>query len=151
MRMSKDFLELWGQTLLEMAKFVKGPQAFYDLFQNGFAKKEEKPDTINEQFINLSQKMFGKEGIETFNAIMKEFYENVGVVPRSQYNELHEKYIELKEKVHELERKIGELRKGIAGGMGTPSDLMVEWTGMLKRYSEINQQFFKEFSKFFEK
>jgi len=32
-----------------------------------------------------------------------------------------------------------------------PSDLMDQWTETIKKYAEINQQFFKEFSKFFKK
>ena len=104
--MNQNLLELWGQTLLGMAKITQGPQGFFDLFQNGFAKKEHKPDSMQEEFIELCRKTFGKEGIEKFNEIMKEFYENAGVVPLTQYNELHEKYVDLKDKVRELEKKI---------------------------------------------
>lgn len=147
--MNKDLLELWGQTLLEMAKIAKGPQGFFDLFQNGFAKKGEKPDYMHEQFVDLCRKTFGKEGIEAFNAVMKEFYENAGVVPRVQYNELHERYMELKGRVQELEERIGELKKRLERVRGTPSDLMEQWSDTVKKYTDINRQFFEEFSKFF--
>ena len=147
--MNKDLLELWGQTLLEMAKIAKGPKSFFDLFQNGFAKQEPKPDSGQEQFVRLCQKMFGKEGIEAFNAVLKEFYENVGVVPRTQYNELHEKYVELKKKFQELESKIEELKKKFEGGKEISTDLINQWTETVKKYAEINKKFFEEFSKFF--
>lgn len=147
--MNKDLLELWGQTLLEMAKIAKGPQGFFDLFQNGFAKKREKPDSTHEQFVDLCRKTFGKEGIEAFNAVMKEFYENAGVVPRAQYNELHERYTELKGRVQELEERIEELKKRLERVRGTPSDLMEQWSETVKNYTDINRQFFEEFSKFF--
>jgi uncharacterized coiled-coil DUF342 family protein len=146
---NKNLLELWGQTLLEMARISKGPQGFFELFQNGFAAKEQKPDSMHEQFMELCQKMFGKEGIEKFNAVMKEFYENAGVVPRTQYNELHEKYLELKDRIRELEEKIDRLKKRLKGGIETPSDLMDQWTEMVNQYADINRQFFEEFSKFF--
>jgi len=146
---NKELLELWGQTLLEMARMAKGTQAFFNLFQNGFAKPEPKPDSIHEQFINLCQKMFGKEGIEAFNSVFKEFYENIGVVPRTRYNELHDRYEKLKEKVWELEEKIEELKKNLAGKRDTPSDLIVQWIEAVRKYGEINRQFFEEFSKFF--
>jgi len=146
---NRDLLELWGQTLLEMAKMAKGSQGFFDLFQNGFLKGEQKSDPTHDAFFELFQKMFGKEGIETFNAIMKEFYENAGVVPRTQYNELHEKYRALKEKVQELEGKIQRLKKRLQGEMEAPSDLMDQWTETTEKYAEINRQFFEEFSKFF--
>ena len=147
--MNQDLLELWGQTLLEMTKIAKGPKSFFDLFQNGFAKQEPKPDSMQEQFVKLCQKTFGNEGIEGFNAVWKEFYENVGVVPRTQYNELREKYEELKTKVKELEEKIEKLKKGFESRTGLSYDLIEQWTETAKKYTEINQQFFREFSKFF--
>lgn len=147
--MNQDLLELWGQTLLGMAKISKGPQGFFDLFQNGFAKKEHKPDSMQEEFIELCRKTFGKDGIEKFNEIMKEFYENAGVVPLAQYNELREKYVDLKEKVRKLEEKIEKLKKKLESGIETPSGLMNQWTETAKEYAEINKQFFEEFSKFF--
>jgi len=55
---------------------------------------------------------------------MKEFYESVGIVPRTQYNELHEKYVELKNKVQELEEKIEKLKGGVEDGVEAPQDLM---------------------------
>lgn len=149
---NKDILELWGQTLLEMAKLAKNSQTFFNFFQNGFAKKqpEPHPHSIYEQFTDLCYRTFGKTGTETFNTIMKEFYENVGVVPRTQYNELHEKYIRLKDKVEELEEQIRKLKGRLEGGGETTSDLMEQWTKTVEKYAEINRQFFKEFSKFFE-
>ncbi len=147
--MNKDLLELWGQTLVEMAKIAQGPKSFFNFFQNGFAKKVKEPDFMQEQFLNLCRRMFGKEGIEGFNAVLKEFYENIGVVPRAQYNELREKYEELKTKVKELEEKIEKLKKGFESRTGLSYDLIEQWTETAKKYTEINQQFFREFSKFF--
>ena len=148
--MDKNLLELWGETLLGMAKMAQGSQSFFELFQNGFAKKEREPGALNQEFVELCKKVFGKEGIETFNAVMKEFYENAGVVPRTQYNELRERYFELKEKVRDLEEEIEHLRNQLEGHVTMPDDLMDQWNKTAKRYAEINQQFFKEFSKFFD-
>jgi chromosome segregation ATPase len=145
----KNLLELWGQTLLGMAKIAEGPQGFFDLFQDGFAKREQKQDSMHKQFMELCQNMFGKEGIERFNEIMKEFYENAGVVPRTKYNELYKQYVDLKEKVRELEEKIERLKKRFEAGGDTSGDVMAQWTEMVKKYAEVNQRFFEEFSKFF--
>jgi len=145
----KELLELWGQTLLEIAKLAENSQTLFALFQNGFAKKEPEPSSLYEQFIILCHQTFGEKGIETFNAIMKEFYENVGVVPRTQYNELHEKYIGLKSKVEELEEQIKKSKRRLEDGGEATSDLMEQWTKTVEKYAEINRQFFKEFSKFF--
>ena len=147
--MDKNLLELWGHTLLGMAKISEGTQNFYNLFDNGFAKKAQNLSASQEEFVELCQRAFGAEGIETFNSIMKEFYENVGVVPRAEYHALQAKYVDLKKKVQDLEEKIKGLKQQLKTGTSTPSDLMEQWTETAEKYAEINQQFFEEFSKFF--
>ena len=147
--MSKDALELWGETFLEMARLTKGSRAFFELFQNGFVKKEPEPQPAYQQFMDLCQRMFGKEGIDTFNTTMKQFYENVGVVPRTQYNELREKYLQLEARAEELEDEVEGLKIGLEGGTRPPSDLMAQWTRTMKTYTETNRQFLKELGKFF--
>jgi hypothetical protein len=146
---NKELLEIWGHTLLQMAKLSKGSEGFFDLFQNGYAKKTGGTDSTYQQLVEICQRAFGKEGVETFNAILKEFYENVGVVPRAQYNALQDKYVVLKEKVKELEEKIEKLKGRIQSGLGTSDDLMEQWTETTQQYAEINRKFFEEFSKFF--
>lgn len=147
--MDKDLLELWGKALLEMAKICQSSKTFFNLFQNGFAREEEKLDPLQERFSELCRKWFGKEGIEAFNSVMGEFYENVGVVPRTQYNELREKYQELKVKVKDLEEKIEGWKERLERKSGLPSDLLGEWEKAMKQYARVNQEFFKEFGKFF--
>jgi len=147
--MRKDLLELWGGIMLEMAQRAKESPGFYGLFQDGFAKKTDDADALYDQFIAICRKTFGRDGIEAFNAVLKEFYENVGVVPRAQYNELEKKYQELMQKVEAMEDKIDALKKRIQTEANLPSDLMSQWTEAAKTYSEIHQQFFREFSKFF--
>jgi chromosome segregation ATPase len=146
---SKDPLELWGEALLEMARLTKTSRAFFELFEDGFVKKGPEPQPAYQQFMDLSQRMFGKEGVEAFNTIMKQFYENVGVVPRTQYNELRDKYLQLKAKAEKLENEAEELKETLEGGKQPPDDLMAQWTRTMETYTEINQQFFKELGKFF--
>jgi hypothetical protein len=146
---SKDPLELWGEALLEMARLTKSSRAFFELFENGFVKKEPESQPAYQQFVDLSQRMFGKEGIEAFNTIMKQFYENVGVVPRTQYNDLREKYLQLKAKAEELEDEVEGLKERLEDGTQPSYDLMARWTRKMETYTEINQQFFKELGKFF--
>jgi polyhydroxyalkanoate synthesis regulator phasin len=140
---------MWGRIMLDTARFTKETEGFYNLFQDGFVKKADPSDATFDQFINLCRKSFGKEGIETFNTVLKEFYENVGVVPRAQYHALEEKYETLKEKIRDLEQKIESLKKRLQRETDLPSDLMNQWTDIARVYADINQQFFNEFSKFF--
>jgi len=147
--MRKDLFELWGNIMLEMARLAKETPDFFSLFQDGFARKTNNADALYDQLVSLCRKTYGKDGIEAFNAVLNEFYENVGVVPRAQYNELEEKYHVLIQKVKALEEKIEVLKKRIQKETNLPSDLMSQWTETAKTYAEIHQQFFKEFSKFF--
>jgi BMFP domain-containing protein YqiC len=146
---SKDVLELWGETLLETARLTKSSRAFFELFENGFVKREPEPQPAYQQFIDLSQRMFGKEGIEAFNAIMKQFYDNVGVVPRAEYNELREKYLQLRARAGELENEVEELKERLESGAQPAEDLMAQWTRTMKTYTEVNRQFFEELGEFF--
>ena len=147
--MTKDVLELWGETLLEMARLTKSSRAFFELFENGFVKKEPEPQSAYQQFMELCQRTFGKEGVEAFNTVMQEFYENVGVVPRAQYNELRGKYRQLKAQAEELEDQVEQLKERLEGGAQPPYDLMAQWTRTMETYTEINRQFFKELGEFF--
>jgi len=147
--MQKNFLEHWGNIMLEMARSAEEPPGFYSLFEDGFAKKTDDADALHDQFISMCRKTFGKDGIEAFNTILKEFYENVGVVPRARYVELEQKYQALIQKVDKLEEKIEALRNRIQSEANLPPDLMSQWTETAKTYAEIHQQFLKEFSKFF--
>jgi hypothetical protein len=147
--MNKELLELWGRTMLKMTRMATESQGFYNLFQDGFARRPDSSDATFDAFMTLCRKSFGKEGIEAFNTVLKEFYENVGVVPRAQYTALEEKYAALQEKIGELEQKIETLKKRLQKEADLPSDLMDQWTETARAYADINQQFFREFSKFF--
>ena len=143
--MNKELLELWGRTMLEMTRLATGFEGFYDLFKDGFVRRADPSDATFDAFMTLC----GKEGIEAFNAVLKDFYENVGVVPRTQYTALEEKYAALKENIHGLEQKIETLKKQLQEEAAMPSDLIDQWVETARAYADINQQFFREFSKFF--
>ena len=147
--MNKELLELWGRTMLEMTRLATGFEGFYDLFKDGFVRRADPSDATFDAFMTLCRKSFGKEGIEAFNAVLKDFYENVGVVPRTQYTALEEKYAALNENIHRLEQKIETLKKQLQEEAAMPSDLIDQWVETARAYADINQQFFREFSKFF--
>lgn len=146
--MDANLLELWGQILLNTAKVSKSSQSFFDLFKNGFVEKKASNSLYND-FLEQCRKTYGKEGIESFNDMMKDFYKQAGVVPKTQYNKLRDRYLALKDKVLELEKTIDDLTTKMKSGQTTPSTLLDEWTETTRQYADLNQQFFKEFSKFF--
>lgn len=142
-------LELWGETLLEAARVSRGSQAFFDIFHNGYVTKTEKASQAYKRFAELCRDAFGKEGIETFNTVMHDFYRNVGVVPRKQYNDLKAEYDRLQERVRDLEKKLDQLKSRLEGGATKPADLMNQWMDVARQYADMNQKFLEEFGKFF--
>jgi hypothetical protein len=144
-----ELMELWGNTLLQMARFSKGPQAFFELFQNGCPRKCPPADSVYEPFAQWYRQTCGKEGIETFNSLLKDFYLHAGVVPRIQYNELQDRFTALKKKVVELEQKIEQLKPQLPPGSAPSVELMAAWTQTAQKYSKLHQSFFEEFSKLY--
>jgi hypothetical protein len=142
-------LELWGAALLEAARGSRAPQAFFDIFQNGYATKTEKAGQAYKRFAEVCREAFGREGIEAFNGVMQEFYRNVGVVPRKQYNDLKAEYDQLQERVRDMESKLQELRNRLETGGTTSADLMTQWMNVARNYADLNQKFLEEFGKMF--
>ncbi len=151
-------LELWGETLLEAARASKGSQAFFDIFQNGYAEKADRASPAYKRFAELCRDAFGKDGIDTFNTVMHDFYRNVGVVPRKQYSDLKEEYDRLRKRVREMEDKLDDLRNRLDAGGTAPEgaakqaatgDLMNQWMDVAKKYAEMNQKFLEEFGRMF--
>ncbi len=146
---NKDLIELWGRALLDMARGAAGSTTFFDLFQNGFARKTPSTAEAYDQFFDICRKTFGRDGIEGFNRVMAEFYRHAGVVPRAQYNDLEEKYRTLRSRVIELERELEALKSTSSRSVDVNSDMMEKWTETARRYTELNQKFFEELGKFF--
>lgn len=147
--MDKNLIELWGRALLEMARGASGSRSFFELFQDGFARRTPATAEAYDQLLDICRKAFGREGIEAFNQVMAEFYRNAGVVPRAQYNDLEEKYRTLRLRVLELERELEALQLTGTRPADAGSDLMEKWTDTARRYTELNQKFFEELGKFF--
>ena len=147
--MNQELIELWGRALLEMARGAAGSRTFFDLFQGGFARETPSTAAAYSQFLEICRTIFGRDGIEAFNEVMAEFYRNAGVVPRAQYNDLEEKYRTLKSRVLELERELEALKPTGSRPVETAGDMMSKWTETARRFTELNQKFVEELSKFF--
>ena len=147
--MNQELIELWGRALLEMARRAAGTRTFFDLFQNGFAGKTPSTAAAYNQFFDICRSIFGRDGIESFNEVMAEFYRNAGVVPRAQYSDLEEKYRTLKSRVLGLERELEALKTTGSRPVEAAGDMMEKWTETARRFTELNQKFVEELSKFF--
>jgi hypothetical protein len=146
---NRELIELWGRALLEMARGAAASRTFFELFQDGFARKTPSTTEAYDQFLRICRNTFGRDGIEAFNQVMAEFYRNVGVVPRAQYNDLEGKYRTLRSRVLELERELEDLKTVGVRTAEASSDMMEKWTETAQRFTELNQKFFEELGKFF--
>jgi hypothetical protein len=125
--MNKELPELWGRTMREMTRLATESQRFYNLFQDGFARRADSSDATFDVFMTLCQKSFGKEGIEAFNTVLKDFYENVGMVPRAKYTALEEKYAALKKIFRSWNKKSKPLKTASKrGGYAFRSDRQMD-------------------------
>lgn len=115
--MDRQFLEFWGNFLLNAAK---GQQLLEDMGKwmgSGFSGFDE--------LTSLFRKIYGLEGVnressdylkmwsgaqEDFKKSFKDYLALLGVVPRDEYMALVKKYEELKEKCESQEETVRRLR-----------------------------------------
>lgn len=115
--MDTQFLEFWGNFMLNAARGQKQLEDLEKWMRGGFTGYEE--------LTSLFRKIYGLEGVskessdyqkiwtgaqETFKESLKDYLALMGVVPREEYLTLVKKYEELKEKVASHEETIKHLR-----------------------------------------
>lgn len=146
--MDRQFLEFWGNFLLQVAKGQQQWETLIRGLQGGFFNLG--PMT------SMFQKAYGLEGLdqdspdymkmwkkaeEDFRDSFKDFLNLMGMVPRHEHAALALKYEELKEKVADQEETIKHLRllledKGVDFGMAT-----VEFQELIKKQTRQTQEF----------
>lgn len=136
--MDLELLKLWmdtikqsaaNQTLMdEFGRWMKGDakesDELYGLFRKYYGPKQG-----TDAFEDYENQL--KEVLENFQKSFKELLSILGVVPKSEYDQLHQQYEALKEKVAGLEEKIESLRKSFnkdapeqAGGAGALDEII---------------------------
>ena len=115
--MDRQFLEFWGNFLLNAAKGQKQLEDMAKWMGSGFTGFDE--------LTSLFRKIYGLEGVskessdylkmwsgaqEDFKKSFKDYLALLGVVPRDEYMALVKKYEELKEKCESLEETVRHLR-----------------------------------------
>jgi hypothetical protein len=121
--MDKNFMEFWGNFLLNAAKSQQQVEDLTKWMKSGFSGFEE--------FSSLFQKAYGLEKVdkespdysklwagaqENFTQSFKDYLALLGVVPLDEHLALVRKYEELKEKVASQEETIKHLRLLFAEG-----------------------------------
>jgi hypothetical protein len=120
--MDREFLEFWGNFMLNAAKSQKQLEDMKEWMKGGFSGFDE--------FTSLFQKIYGLNEVEkespdylkmwtgaqeNFTKSFKDYLSLLGVVPRDEYLALVKKYEELKEKVASQEETIKHLRMLLSG------------------------------------
>ncbi len=149
--MNRQFLEFWGNFLLQAAKGQKqmedlarwsrkGFSSFGDLlpmFRQAYGLEDadqDSPDAVK----------LWKKAEEDFRHSFEDYLSLLGVVPREEYAELARKYEKLKEQVADQEETIRHLRELLAGkglDLGTATR---EFQKLLQKQGAEFQKLFKE-------
>jgi hypothetical protein len=152
--MNRQFLEFWGNFLLQVAKGQKQMEDLAKWSRLGFSSFGE--------LTALFQKAYGldelpedspeylkiwKKAEEDFRRSFKDYLSLMGAVPREEYVELARKYEELKEKVADQEETIKHLRmllseKGLDCGAVT-----LEFQKMMKKQTDQFHKLVKDWGK----
>ncbi|MGA2402116.1 MAG: hypothetical protein ABSG91_10460 [Syntrophobacteraceae bacterium] len=146
--MDRQFLEFWGNSLLNAAKNRKQLEDMTKWMGSGFTGFEETT--------SLFRKLYGLEKLEqsspdylkvwaeaqeNFTKSFKDFFALLDVVPREEYLALVKKYEELKERVESQEETIKHLR------MLGPEDKKEEYLDLAGHFEGLVKQQGEQFQK----
>lgn len=67
--------------------------------------------------------------VTDFHALLEEWWQLLGVVPRYRYDELQRRYEELRERLEEAEKTVARLRRSLAseGSHGEAREMLEAW------------------------
>jgi hypothetical protein len=157
--MDRQFLEFWGNFLLNTARSQKQLDEMTEWMKRGFTGFEE--------LTSLFRKIYGLEKVEKespdylkvwagaqedFMKSFRDYLGMLGVVPREEHLALVKKYEELKEKLQSQEETIRHLRMLLAEAKKEEyQDIAGQFEGLVNRQSEQFQELMDNFSRAFKK
>jgi hypothetical protein len=157
--MDKNFLEFWGNLLLNAARGQKQLEDLGEWMHQGLKGFEditalfrkiyglEKSGELRPDYLEL----WNRAG-EDFNKSYKDYLNLLGVVPREEYLALVKKYEELKEKAASQEETIQHLRMLLSDVKGAGYEKVTgQFDDLLKNQSEQFQKLMNNFERVFTK
>jgi len=157
--MDKEFLQFWGNLLLNAAQNQKRLDEVTEWMQQGYTGFDE--------LTSLFQKTYGLEkskeespdylkgfagAQENFTKSFKEYLAVMGVVPHAEHLALVKKYEELKAKVESQEETIRHLRMLLSqASQEEYQDLAGHVEGLVKKQGEHFQKLMDSFAQAFTK
>jgi len=156
--MDKNFLEFWGNFLINAAKGQKqledmakwmgqGFKGFEDLsamFRKFYGLERLDKDSLD--YMNMWEK-----AQEAFQNSFKDYVRLLGVVPDEEYLALVKKYEELKEKVAAQEETIKHLRMLLGEKLIDPGEVVSGFQELMKKQSDQFQQLMGSIGQSFQK
>ena len=151
--MDKHFLEFWGNYLIAVARGQSQLEDFARWMGRGF----EEVDKLTEQF----KKIYGLEKLdpkdpsyaqtwktasEAFRHSFKEFFEQAGWVPKSDYTTLEKENRALKDKVSELESAVSRLKDLLNGSGADQGSALKVFQDLVNKQGEEFQKLMKKLS-----
>jgi hypothetical protein len=122
--MDLQFLKFWGEALRqsttmqtmgdEISRWMKGDIKETDELY-AFFRKQYGLDQGKDMFKDYENQL--KDLAGNFQKSFKELLTMLGVVPKSEYDQLHQQYDELKKKVLDLEKTLKDLGKRFNGNV----------------------------------
>ncbi len=149
--MDRQFLEFWGNFLLQVAKGQKqledlakwskrGFMNFGDftpLFRQAYGLEQPQPDNPDYQEI-------WKKAEKDFRASFQDYMSLLGMIPREEYAELARKYEKLEEKLAEQEETIKQLRQLLSDKGLDSAVIALEFQKLMQKQGEQFQELMKD-------
>ena len=157
--MDRQFLEFWGNYLLNVAKGQKHMEEVTEWIRKGFSGFEEM-NSLFRKIYGLDKTPQGtpdyfkawKKAQVDFKKSFADYLNLLGVVPLDVHLELVRKYEELKEKVASQEETIKHLRMLLAESQGANSaEVTRHFDELIKKQSDQFQNLIEGFNKMFKK
>lgn len=157
--MDRQFLEFWGNYLLNVAKGQKHMEEVTEWIRKGFSGFEEM-NSLFRKIYGLDKTPQGtpdyfkawKKAQVDFKKSFADYLNLLGVVPLDVHLELVRKYEELKEKVASQEETIKHLRMLLAESQGANSaEVARHFDELIKKQSDQFQNLIEGFNKMFKK
>jgi hypothetical protein len=157
--MDKQFLEFWGNSLLDIARSQRQFEEMAAWVQQGFKGFEEMTALFLKTYgLDRSAKdspdylTAWKKAEEDFRESYRDYMSMLGFVPKNEHLELVRKYEELKEKFASLEETIKHLRMlASESKLKDQGELAKQFDDLIRKQNDQFQDLVESFSKAFQK
>jgi len=155
--MDKNFLEFWGNFLIQTAKGQRQLEDMVIWIRQGFSGFEDLRTMFlrvygidrfaegSPDYLKMSEK-----AQEAFKNSFRDYLSMFGVVPKEDHLALVKKYEELKEKVAHQEETIKNLQALLSSKMIDPGEVVDAFQELIRKQSDQFQKIMESVAQFFQ-